>query len=108
MTFFSTPFLAAWVFCWVFVPAGSASAGSDVLHGGWYLEVPYQYEETLPTGSKVLTGLDIEIMRAAGNKAGFHVRFDRVPWEENLRAVREGTLDFGLAATPEKGREEWA
>jgi len=108
MKIFSTPILAAWVFCWVFVSAGSASAGSDVLHGGWYLEVPYQYEETLPTGSTVLTGLDIEIMRAAGNKAGFHVRFERVPWKENLTGVREGTLDFGLAATPEKDREEWA
>ena len=83
--------------------SGDVLAESDVLHGGWDSESPYRYEKTLPSGSTALTGLDIEIMRALCKKAGFRVIFEEIPWTENLREVREGRLDFGLAVTPEEG-----
>ncbi len=83
-------------------------AESDVLHGGWDAESPYQYEKTLASGRTALTGLDIEIMRSLCKKAGFRVTFEEIPWTENLREVRDGRLDFGLAVTPEEGRRQWA
>ena len=55
-----------------------------------------------------LTGLDIEIMRAVCIEAGYHVIFEEISWTENLKAVRDGRLDFGLAVTPEAGRRRWA
>ncbi|HKI49287.1 MAG TPA: transporter substrate-binding domain-containing protein, partial [Desulfobacteria bacterium] len=95
------------LFCF-FLSAGGVQAESDELHGGWDSESPYQYAKTLPSGVTALTGLDIEIMRALCKKAGFRVIFEEIPWTENLREVREGRIDFGLAVTPKEGRRQWA
>ena len=100
-------FLGLVLFC-TLLSAGGASATSHELHGGWDPEPPYRYEEILPSGGTALTGLDIEIMRALCRRAGFRVVFEEIPWTENLSGVRDGSLDFGLAVTPEESRRQWA
>lgn len=88
--------------------AGSSLQATNEIHGGWSPEVPYQFEETTASGVDVLRGLDIETMRAIARLAGWRLVFDEVSWTENLRAVKEGTLDFAMAATPNESRSEWA
>lgn len=88
--------------------AGSNLQATNEIQGGWTTEVPYQFEETSPSGVDVLRGLDIETMRAIARQAGWRLGFHETSWTENLRAVREGTLDFAMAATPVEFRSEWA
>jgi polar amino acid transport system substrate-binding protein len=89
------------------VLSGESGIAKD-LRGGWSGWVPYQYKETTPSGAEILSGLDIEVMRAASRKVGAEVQFEQVPWEENLHRVREGSLDFAQGATREKSREAYA
>lgn len=90
--------------------AGSGTSYSQThkIRGGWSYWIPYQYEATGPGGEAKLTGLDIEIMKAVSHQAGFRPVFEETPWEENMRGVKEGKLDFALAATPVQERQEWA
>ncbi|MGH8048798.1 MAG: transporter substrate-binding domain-containing protein, partial [Chthoniobacterales bacterium] len=88
------------------VPCANSVAAE--LHGGWAVWVPYQYEKASPGGLKTLSGLDIEVMRAASDIAGLDVSFEQTPWSENLRAVADGKLDFALGATRETSREVYA
>ncbi len=78
------------------------------IRGGWSHNIPYQYETIGVGGEPKLTGLDIEIMKTVSRQAGFRPVFVETSWEENVRGVREGKLDFGLAATPVQARREWA
>lgn len=78
------------------------------LRGGWAPMVPYQFELTGVYGDVKLTGLDIEITKAAALRAGYRLVFRERSWDENLRAVQAGELDFGMAATPVESRKEWA
>lgn len=78
------------------------------IRGGWAYEIPYQYETTGQGGEPKLTGLDIEIMKTVSRQAGFRPVFVEISWEESLRVVREGKLDFALAATSLQSRQDWA
>jgi polar amino acid transport system substrate-binding protein len=100
--------VALWLFvCWQAV-LWIGHAHAVELRGGWSLQLPYQYETNALPGPPSLTGFDIEVMRAVAKKVGDRVVFDEVTWAETLRAVREGELDFALAATPEESRFGWA
>jgi len=87
---------------------GELAARQPELRGGWSIDMPYQYEQINAAGFSQLSGIDIEVMKAASGKAGFTPVFEEITWGENLQALREGRLDFGLAATPEDSRKEWA
>jgi polar amino acid transport system substrate-binding protein len=95
------------VFCLLL---GSETAFSETpeIRGGWSPGLPYQFESISPDGEAKLTGLDIEIMKELSRKADFHPVFVETSWEENLREVQSGELDFALAATPVASRQEWA
>lgn len=78
------------------------------IRGGWTPQFPYQFEITGSGSYHTLSGLDIEVMRAAARRAGFRPVFKEVPWEATLGAIRVGELDFGMGATPETSRQDWA
>ncbi len=86
----------------------AASAQNQELHGGWSQNAPYELAVSGPGGVERLTGLDIEITRSVAKRAGYRAVFDEVDWDENVSAVREGRLDFAMAATPEESRRAWA
>lgn len=92
----------------LFVGIGPAISQTPELRGGWSPGLPYQFEAAGPGGETKLSGLDIEIMKEVSRRAGFRPLFLEFSWENNLRAVREGELDFALAATPIEARMEWA
>ena len=84
------------------------SAQPKEFRGGWSEKAPYQIGVNGPGGVERLTGLDIEVTRSVAKRAGYRVIFHEVDWDENVSAVREGRLDFAMAATPEESRRAWA
>ncbi len=70
-----------------------------VLNGGWYPWEPYQFQVGEISGSKRLSGLDIEFMKALAKRLNRRVRFKMVYLDENLRLIKEGKLDFFMGAT---------
>ncbi len=92
---------------WVGLGQLEVRAQLPELRGGWSSALPYQFEEVGRHGELKLTGLDIEIVKAAAREAGFRTVFVEVPWEETLRGIEEGKLDFALGATPLEERTAW-
>ncbi len=89
---------------------GAAPAVADEatrLRGGWRRIPPYQYR-TEHVGVSRLTGLDVEIARAAMRRAGQYGAFEERAWADQLEAVRVGEQDFALAATPTTARAPFA
>lgn len=81
------------------------SGKNVLLQGGDYALDPYQYQKE-DNGIKVLTGMDIELMRAIAKEANVKVNFEHMTWEELLLAVEQGTKDFALGAlySPERAQ----
>lgn len=93
---------------WVGASLPNLDARQTELRGGWSLWIPYQYEETTSMGVHVLTGLDVEVMKAVARRSGFQATFHEVAWGDSLAGIRAGTQDFALAAKAEESRHEWA
>jgi polar amino acid transport system substrate-binding protein len=74
-----------------------------VITVGWDSWVPYYY---LDNG--VLTGLDIDIVKAIGDKAGYTLDFQEMPWVRNLHSVKLGEVDLAISASKTSEREEYA
>lgn len=71
---------------------------------GWDPWEPYHYLN--PRGE--VTGLDVELVRAAGEKLGCEVRFEQADFAELLRMLRAGEVDLVPGATISPAREEFA
>ncbi|WP_164084951.1 TRIC cation channel family protein [Pseudazoarcus pumilus] len=78
----------------------------QVLQGGWYLWDPYQFTKT-HDGSTVLTGVDIELMRAVAREAGFAVQQPYLAWAEHHERLRDGRADIASGATWTAQRAEY-
>lgn len=75
--------------------AALADAGEATLRFGWIDWDPYQFEETRDR-ERVLTGLDIELVREISLRAGQRLEFERRPWGEVLRGLEDGTIDMSV------------
>jgi polar amino acid transport system substrate-binding protein len=82
----------------------SAPAPACTLTVGWDPWEPYQYQDA--TGA--VSGLDIDIVSVLAGDVGCTVDYRRGEWLELLGALREGTIDLLLAATPLPEREDFA
>jgi polar amino acid transport system substrate-binding protein len=80
-----------------------AIAAADSLRAGWYAGEPQQFMR-VQQGREVLTGLDIEMVRAIAARAGHDVTFSRTGYAELLRGLRTGQFDVatGIAETAER------
>lgn len=87
--------------------ASFAQAQTDTVKGGWYMLDPFQYVEGA-SGKSVLTGLDVELLKAISEKAGYKVRFDEKQWKEQLDDIQAGQQDVATGATKTKARENFA
>jgi len=79
----------------------SLPAGAQTLRSGWYAGEPQQFVQQRG-GQEVLTGLDIEMVRAIAARAGHAVAFDPLPFPVLLAEVEAGTQDLlpGTVLTP--------
>ena len=97
----------------LFLPAiagaqGNAERRTMLVRGAWAPDPPYQFEESKHGGEDLLTGFDVEVARMAFRRAGMSAVFEELSWEETLREVRTGEIDFALGASNEPSRREWA
>ncbi|MFM8547613.1 MAG: hypothetical protein ACKODB_08415, partial [Betaproteobacteria bacterium] len=71
----------AW-FC--FTATAFAQIDGQTLRGGWYPFDPYQYAVG-KNEEKKLTGLDVQLIRAAFARMRREVRLDLVAWDQHQR-----------------------
>ncbi len=88
------------------VPA-KADTFDRTLKGGWYLWDPYQYLQN-KGGNEILTGLDVELMRAIASEAGYRVEQTAVPWRQHIEDLRTGARDIASGATRTPQRAQFA
>lgn len=93
--------ILALVWAWVWVWVSALAAGAQTLSAGWYAGEPQQFVQTR-NGQDVLTGLDIEMVRAIAARAGHAVEFEAVPFPVLLDEVQAGMRDIlpGTVLTP--------
>ena len=86
-----------WVMAWQSMDpsAGEQARGPRTLNSGWYPWDPYQYELKNPDG-KLLTGLDIELVRTVLNRVHYDVAYDEVSWVQHLNDLRDGRRDIAV------------
>lgn len=77
---------------------------NNVLSLGWDSWAPYQYKD----GDGVVTGLDIDLVKAIAGNCGYHLKMVQMPWKRNLLHVKKGVTDLALGATKTAEREEYA
>ncbi len=77
-----------------------------VLVSGWYINEPYEFISNEFSGG--LTGIDIMVVREIANRMGLFVDYEYLSWANQVKGVREGTLDFTAAASPSQSRREFA
>lgn len=70
----------------------------QIWKSGWSQWPPYQYE-AVQGDVTVLTGLDIQLLRAIAHEAGRDVTFVEVGWGQNREDLRAGKLDVAAGAT---------
>ncbi|MCH8474402.1 MAG: TRIC cation channel family protein [Opitutales bacterium] len=81
----------------------NAQETSPHLDTGIFERAPYQYEEERG-GFTIPTGLDVSILQAIGEEAGFRPRIESRSWSDQLTALQEGQQDivFGAYYDPDR------
>jgi len=94
------------IFClFILVTISSPSFCQDVMVVGWEPSPPLQWQAE--DGS--LKGLDIDIVRAVLNHAGYKIKFKKMEWNQLLnKGLRNGEIDIALGATKTTNREKYA
>lgn len=87
--------------------AESIQHSEKQLKNGWYPWDPYQYVEG-GEGFKTLTGLDVQLVKAIGKKAGYNVFYEEVSWKQHLADIQNGVRDFAAGATWTEERANFA
>jgi polar amino acid transport system substrate-binding protein len=84
--------------------ASTETAEQRILEGGWFDLPPYAHldRDGRPTG------FDIALLREVGRRAGITFSLREIDWSRTQTLVREGRLDFGLAAFRTPEREAYA
>lgn len=79
-------------------------AEAQELSLGWEDWQPYQYRDS----NQVVTGLDIELMRAIFENMNYRVTLVELPWKRILRNVELGLTDLAASASKTPEREKYA
>ncbi|HWA87903.1 MAG TPA: transporter substrate-binding domain-containing protein [Opitutus sp.] len=87
--------------------AGLATAAPRVWRTGWYPQPPLQFLD-LRGEVEIVTGLDVQVMRAVARQAGRQLRLEEVPWDEQQEQLRNGQCDVAFGATWTAEREKYA
>jgi polar amino acid transport system substrate-binding protein len=84
--------------------AAAATGERRSLEGGWFELPPYTHHDR----DGMLTGFDIVLLREVGRRAGISFAFRQIDWHRTQMLIRDGQLDFGLAAFRNPEREAYA
>ena len=71
---------------------------------GWADWAPLQYVDA----SGKLTGVQIELVRAVSEAAGCKIEFIKLPWNQIVKRIESGELDFTANATEDEVRKKFA
>ncbi|MEM7022344.1 MAG: transporter substrate-binding domain-containing protein [Pseudomonadota bacterium] len=91
---------------WLLAAALMTQAAADdscELKVGWEPYAPY----TFSGDDGQATGIDIDLIRAAGEEVGCTTEFQEMPWARILREVEQGTLDVATSASRNEDRSTW-
>ena len=72
-----------------------AQADPRIFTVGWETWEPYQF----PASDGSVTGVDVEILRAALGTKDVKAKFESMPWKRILGAVQSGDVDLTMGAT---------
>lgn len=75
--------------------AAAADPSRGTLVTGWYPWDPYNYADTT-RGYRQLTGLDVELTRAALAEGGYALELVEMDWLRQLDAIERGRMDLGM------------
>ncbi|HVU24673.1 MAG TPA: transporter substrate-binding domain-containing protein [Opitutus sp.] len=78
--------------------AAAAPAAPRVWRCGWYAQPPLQYQDVRGE-VEIVTGLDVQLIRAVARQAGRPLRLEEVPWDEQQEQLRRGECDIAFGAT---------
>lgn len=70
----------------------------------WEPFPPYQYMDE----QGVLTGLDIDLLRAVAMQANCKINFQKTPWKRGLALIQKGEIDVAGGASKTKERSQYA
>lgn len=73
---------------------------------GWYSWEPYQYIKK-KEDINYLTGLDIHILNAVADIAGYEVIYEEISWQQHQEKLKSGFYDIAMGATETTGRAKY-
>ena len=101
-------FVQLLVFFWVGgVSPLMAQSKTTELRSCWDFWDPYQYKIHQEGQKPVLAGLDIKLAKKIGQIAGMDISYKMMTWENQLKALKEGTKDLANGALYSAERAEF-
>jgi polar amino acid transport system substrate-binding protein len=85
----------------------TAQGETKVLRCGWYPWDPYQYIAVRHEIGQ-LTGLDVQMVRAAFSRIGYEVSYEEVGWKQHQLDIKNGARDIAAGAFKNPERAEYA
>ena len=70
----------------------------------WEPFPPYQYLDE----QGILTGLDIDLLRAVASQANCKINFKKTPWKRGLALIQKGEIDVAGGASKTKERSQYS
>lgn len=71
---------------------------------GWSSWHPFSFRDE----QQQLQGLDIDLLEAIFNRAGFHANYSEMPWARVLRELEFGTIQLTMSANQTAERDRYA
>ena len=89
--------LLLWCLC-------TAAWAQESLQVGWASWHPFSFRDE----QQQLQGLDIDLLEAIFNRAGFHANYSEMPWARVLRELEFGTIQLTMSANQTAERDLYA
>ncbi|MES2692967.1 MAG: TRIC cation channel family protein [Verrucomicrobiota bacterium] len=83
-----------------------AHAAAPMWRTGWYAQPPLQYNSRQGEVD-IVTGLDVELIRAIAREAGRPLQLEEIPWDRHQQQLRSGDRDLAFGATWTAEREKF-
>lgn len=79
-------------------------AAAPAWRTGWYAQPPLQYSSRQGE-AEIVTGLDVQLIRAIARQAGRQLQIEEIPWDRHQQQLRSGERDLAFGATWTAERE---
>ena len=83
---------------------GCSAWAQESLLVGWSSWHPFSFRDE----QQQLQGLDIDLLEAIFNRAGFHANYSEMPWARVLRELEFGTIQLTMSANQTAERDLYA